>query len=95
MADAERDPVAMAMLAAWLNVSFDQIPAENRAHLNPSTMAAWKRVADAAVAAHRMAAERAVVEWLRNQPFPANTRLLNEMADAIERGEHLKGTDNG
>lgn len=44
-----RDPVALAMLAAWLNVSVDQIPPENRAHLNPSTMAVWKRVAEAAL----------------------------------------------
>lgn len=45
---AERDELALAMLAAWLNVQPDQIPAENRAHLNPHTREAWARVGDAA-----------------------------------------------
>lgn len=49
----ERDGLSMAMLAAWLNVRIDQIPPENRAHLNPHTMAAWKRVGEAAIAHHK------------------------------------------
>ncbi len=43
----DRTPLEMIALAAWLNVRVDQIPPENRAHLNPYTMAAWKRVAEA------------------------------------------------
>lgn len=43
-----RDDFGMAMLAAWLNVEVGHIPPENRAHLNPHTMAAWQRVGEAA-----------------------------------------------
>lgn len=50
---AERDDLGMRMLAAWLNVRPDQIPPENRAHLNPHTMAAWQRVGEAAIAWER------------------------------------------
>ena len=51
----ERDDLGLVMLAAWLNVRVDQIPPENRAHLNPHTMAAWERVGRAAVAyAHNL-----------------------------------------
>lgn len=46
--DLTRDPLALAMFAAWLNVQPDQIPPENLAHTNPHTMAAWKRVGEAA-----------------------------------------------
>ena len=52
MFEAVRDDLGMKMLAAWLNVRVDQIPPENRAHLNPHTMAAWKRVGEAAIAHH-------------------------------------------
>ena len=51
----ERDDLGLVMLAAWLNVRVDQIPPENRAHLNPHTMAAWERVSREAVAyAHNL-----------------------------------------
>ncbi|ODP39239.1 hypothetical protein [Sphingomonas turrisvirgatae] len=45
-----RDPLALAMLAAWMNVSVDKLPATMRAHTCVSTMTAWKRVGEAAVA---------------------------------------------
>ena len=44
----ERDNLALAMLAAWLNVRVDQIPPENVAHTNPHTMEAWSRVGEVA-----------------------------------------------
>ena len=47
----ERDSLGLAMFAAWLNVRVDQIPAENRIHTSPDTMAAWERVAKAAIRA--------------------------------------------
>lgn len=50
---SNRDDLGMAMLAAWLNVRVDQIPSENRAHLNPHTMEAWERVGRAAIAWHQ------------------------------------------
>jgi hypothetical protein len=43
------------MLAAWLNVRPDQIPPANRAHLCPHTMAAWRRVGEAALDYHGQA----------------------------------------
>ncbi len=46
----ERDPLALAMLAAWVNVTPDKLPKEMRAMADPHTMAAWKRVGEAAVA---------------------------------------------
>lgn len=49
---SERSGLDMRMLAAWLNVRVDQIPPENTSHLNPVTMAAWKRVGEAAIAWH-------------------------------------------
>ena len=55
---ADRDDVALAMLAAWLNVRPDQIPAENRAHTCAHTMAAWHRVADAARTATEAASKQ-------------------------------------
>jgi hypothetical protein len=44
-----RDPLALAMLAAWLNVRPDQIPDTFRAHTCEATMTAWQRVGRAAV----------------------------------------------
>ena len=44
-----RDPLALAMLAAWLNVPIDKLPAELNAHTCEATMKAWKRVGDAAL----------------------------------------------
>lgn len=38
------------MLAAWLNVTPEQLPEKFRAHTCEATMTAWKRVADAAEA---------------------------------------------
>ncbi len=46
----DRDPLALAMLAAWVNCPVDQLPATMRSHTCASTMAAWKRVGEAAVA---------------------------------------------
>jgi hypothetical protein len=45
---ATRDPLTMAMFAAWLNVTVDQVPDAYKAHTCESTMHAWDRVADAA-----------------------------------------------
>ena len=44
----ERDPLCMAMIAAWLNVSVEQVPVAYRVHTCEASMAAWQRVADAA-----------------------------------------------
>lgn len=43
-----RDPLALACLAAWMNVRVDQLPMKVRAHTCAATMAAWKRVGEAA-----------------------------------------------
>jgi hypothetical protein len=43
------------MLAAWLNVRPDQLPPELRAPSCAYTMAAWKRVGEAALEYHRAA----------------------------------------
>jgi hypothetical protein len=45
-----RDPLALAMLAAWLNVTPEQLPEKFHAHECDATMAAWQRVGEAAVA---------------------------------------------
>lgn len=49
----ERTPLELAMLAAWLNVRPDQLPLELRAPSCAYTMAAWKRVGEAALEYHR------------------------------------------
>lgn len=84
---AERDELGMAMLAAWLNVRVDQIPPENRAHLNPYTMEAWRRVGEAAQAFtdhptaedYRNRAERAEQE---SQELREQIARLRPMAEA-------------
>jgi hypothetical protein len=43
----ERSRLEMVAFAAWVNVPVDQVPATMRATTCKSTMAAWKRVADA------------------------------------------------
>lgn len=48
-AEMERDPLAMAMLAAWLNVTPEQLPERFKAHTCEATMKAWARVGVAAV----------------------------------------------
>jgi hypothetical protein len=68
----ERTPLELAMLAAWLNVRPDQIPAENRAQACPHTMAAWKRVGEAA-----LEAQAAEIK-----------RLIPMVKDALEKGRH-------
>lgn len=42
-----RDPLALAMFAAWCNLPADKLPAEMRAHTCPATAEAWGRVAAA------------------------------------------------
>ena len=49
----DRDDLALRMLAARMNHRVDQLPPENRAHLNPVTLAAWQRVGEAAIAWHK------------------------------------------
>ena len=44
----KRDPLAMAMLAGWLNVSVEQVPERYQVYTCDASMEAWKRVADAA-----------------------------------------------
>ena len=44
----ERDPLALAMFAAWVNVPVDELPDAMKGHTCAATMAAWGRVADAA-----------------------------------------------
>jgi hypothetical protein len=43
-----RDPLALAMFAAWCNLPVDKLPEAMRAHTCPATAEAWGRVADAA-----------------------------------------------
>lgn len=43
-----RDPLCLAMFAAWMNVTPDQVSASLRAHTCEATAIAWQRVADAA-----------------------------------------------
>lgn len=45
---APRDPLALAMFAAWVNCDVERIPSEYRGHTCPATMEAWGRVAAAA-----------------------------------------------
>jgi hypothetical protein len=78
----QRDDVAMKMLAAWMNARVDQMPPENNTHLNAFTMAAWQRVAEAAAAEERAK----IVAWL----WGMGLHNINDIADAIEVGEHLK-----
>lgn len=52
-----RDPLAIAMLAAWLNVRPDQVPAAFKAFTCEHTMKAWKRVGEAAITHLQAAAE--------------------------------------
>ena len=43
-----RDPLALAMFAAWCNLPVDKLPEAMRAHTCPATAEVWARVADAA-----------------------------------------------
>lgn len=45
-----RTPLELVMFAAWVNVPVDKLPPEMRGHTCAATMAAWKRVAEAAIA---------------------------------------------
>jgi hypothetical protein len=59
---SERDPLALAMFAAWVNSPPDALPEKYRGHTCDATMAAWKRVGEAAMAyfeEHRAPAIRA------------------------------------
>lgn len=47
--DMTRDPLARAMFAAWVNVDPTAIPEKFKGHTCPATMAAWKRVGEAAI----------------------------------------------
>lgn len=49
MSIPDRDPLALAMLAAWVNCPVDQLPETMKAHTCEATMAAWKRVGEAAM----------------------------------------------
>jgi hypothetical protein len=42
-----RTPIELAAFAAWINVAPTEVPDAYTSHVNSSTMAAWKRVADA------------------------------------------------
>jgi hypothetical protein len=46
-----RTPIELAAFAAWINVAPTEVPDAYTSHVNSSTMAAWKRVADAVVRA--------------------------------------------
>ena len=43
-----RDPLQLALFAAWVNLPVDKLPEAMRAHTCPATAEAWQRVADAA-----------------------------------------------
>jgi hypothetical protein len=45
---AWRDPLALAMFAAWVNAPAERLPADLRAHTCEATKQAWQRVANAA-----------------------------------------------
>lgn len=45
-----RDDLGLVMMAAWLNVRVDQLPTGARYMPNSSSVQAWKRVGEAAIA---------------------------------------------
>lgn len=59
----ERDPLAMKMIAAWLNVRVEQLPLAYRVHTCPSSMDAWQRVALAARRHLADAASDAIISY--------------------------------
>lgn len=61
----KRDPLALAMFAAWCNLPADKLPEAMRAHTCPATAEAWGRVADAA-RSHFAARD----EWANNGAVP-------------------------
>jgi hypothetical protein len=84
---SERDSIGLIMLAAWMNVRPDQVPRESRAYLNASTMQAWQRVGEAALAYHRReivesdVAPNGVLDHLAAQcmiPARTNTGLIDD-----------------
>ena len=70
----ERDPIALAMFAAWCNVPADKIPAEFRGHTCQNTMEAWARVADAARKAilSELSAAGVLNEWKPIESAPCD-----------------------
>lgn len=45
---SDRTPIELAMFAAWLGVTPEQIPPQYKGHTCPDTMARWRRVGEAA-----------------------------------------------
>ncbi|CAB4140504.1 hypothetical protein UFOVP406_30 [uncultured Caudovirales phage] len=89
----ERTPLELAMLAAWLNVRPDQIPAENRAQACPHTMAAWKRVGEAALEAQaaEMIEQARIIGMGAERELALRAeieRLRGLVKDALEKGRH-------
>lgn len=88
MSIPERDPLALAMLAAWVNCPVDQLPATMRAHTCTATMAAWKRVGEAAVA---FLNEEARLQGWNQCREAAREAFLNMIADAEKWEEDVDG----
>jgi hypothetical protein len=81
-----RDPLALAMLAAWVNVPVDKLPANMRAHTCAATMASWKRVGDAALAYLETSRVFDLLETLCEAIKPRNEQLAHDIAASFARG---------
>ena len=65
--ELERDPLALAMFAAWVRVKPDAVPPTMRAQTGAHTREAWARVGEAAtehVHAEMLPDEDQLVQWL-------------------------------
>ncbi|NQX95021.1 MAG: hypothetical protein HRT64_08910 [Erythrobacter sp.] len=77
-AQVKRSPLAIAMLAAWVNVDPEKLPDEYReAYLNQWTMDAWERVGKAAQAeaAREIEALRAERDGLREHAIAMSASI--------------------
>jgi len=90
----KRDPLALAMLAAWVNAPADKLPDTMRAHTCDATMDAWGRVAEAARG--HLSAEVALSgleDWLRKQADLAGMALSDPPRPTAARAAFLRAAD--
>jgi len=80
-----RDDLALAMFAAWVNCSVEQLPPDMKGHTCPATMRSWCRVAQAALDAIP-----------RPAPVPGDAELdaLVQEARELARDEFAAGHNN-
>lgn len=77
-----RDPLALEMFAAWVNVSSDKLPAEMKGHTCPATMEAWSRVAQAA--------RRAIIPEILEMAAKECDRFVNAKAWDAKDSEYVR-----